>query len=227
MQLSPYFHRRPPMDLKPETVEAFERLYTEYVENGEGEEIPYTLPVPKWQFLCYLCDNKGVLVHGSGNPGIEEFEPRKSNDTQEFGNRRAVYAASDAIWSMYFAILDREHYVTSLNNASFRVVEEDGTRSDRYYFFSINEDALPHHPWVPGTIYILPRDTFEQQEPLPYRGVMIEIDQWASEVPVRPLAKVHIEPGDFPFLAEVRGHDPKTIFELATNNPEGFPWLDE
>src|SRR6478672_11874886 len=87
IQLPPYLETRPTMDLSPETVAAFERLCTEAVEPGTGAEIPYSLSAPKWQFLCYLTDNKGVLVHGSPNPGIEEIEPRQSNDVEEFGNR--------------------------------------------------------------------------------------------------------------------------------------------
>src|SRR5262245_32561573 len=104
MQLPPHIETRPPMDLGPETVAAFERLYTEMIEHGIGAEIPYNLSAPKWQFLCYLTDHKRVLVHGSSKTDIEEFEPRQADDVGEFGNRKAVYAASDALWAMYFAV---------------------------------------------------------------------------------------------------------------------------
>jgi hypothetical protein len=81
------------MDLGPEVLAAFERLYTDVVGHATGAKIPYDILAPKWQFLCYLTDNKGVLMHGSPKPDIEEFEPRQSDDVGEFGNRRAVYAA--------------------------------------------------------------------------------------------------------------------------------------
>jgi hypothetical protein len=227
MRLPSPIETRPPMDLDPEAVAACERLYTEVVEHGIGAEIPYDLSTPKWQFLCYLTDNKGVLVHGSSTPDIVEFEPRQSEDVGEFGNRKAVYAASDALWAMYFAVTDRSRGVNSLHNACFRVVQEDGSKSAPYYFFSINSDALAHHPWCNGTIYILPRASFEQQPPVTLRGLTGEIPQWASTTPVRPLARLPITPADFPFLPRIRGHIHEVLRERIRDDPEGFPWMDE
>src|SRR4051812_36260640 len=120
MELPGYFLKRPALELSAATITAFEQLYTDYVEAGTAQEINYQLAAPKWQFLCYLCDTKRILLHGSGNPDITEFEPRQPKDIEEFGNRRAVYAASDGIWPMYFAIVKREQ-VTLLMNACFKV----------------------------------------------------------------------------------------------------------
>ncbi len=189
--------------------------------------IEYTLPAPKWQFLCYLCDCKPVVLHGSGRADIREFEPRQSNDIEEFGNRRAVYAASDGIWPIYFAVMDRDRAVTSLVNACVRVVGADGSTSGPYYFFSINADALPLRPWRDGTIYLLPRDTFEHQALRPHRGAKVDTAQWASPVSVRPLAQLSVSPEDFPFLEQIYAHDPRVTQERAARDPEGFPWLDD
>jgi hypothetical protein len=126
---------------------------------------------------------------------------------------------------MYFAIVDRDRYVTSLMNACFRVME-DGQWSEPYYFFSINEDAIPHRPWRRGTVYLLPRATFEHQAPGDYQGKMLEIAQWASLVAVKPLAKLAVGPEDFPFLSQIYPHDPKTVSVRAASDPEGFPWMD-
>ena len=234
MQLPPdierYMEKRTPMDLAPQAVAAFEHLYAEAIEPGTGAKIRYDLSdlaAPKWQFLCYLTDNKGVLVHGSSKPDIEEFEPRQSDDVGEFGNRKAVYAASDALWAMYFAVTDRSRGVYSLHNACFRVVQEDGSKSAPYYFFAINIDALRYQPWCNGTIYILPRAGFEPQPPVTLRGITGEILQWACRAPVRPLARLNITPADFPFLGQIRGHDHVTLRERITKDPEGFPWVDE
>jgi hypothetical protein len=172
-----------------------------------------------------LCDREGIVLHGSGKADIAEFEPRKANDAIAFGNRQAVYAASDGIWAMYFAIVDRGRYVTSLLNACFRVVEATG-KSDPYYFFSINQDALPRDPWREGTVYLLPGDSFEPQPRERYPDIEIEIAQWASLIPVRPLAKLSVRPEDFPFLAQIRAHDPAVIRARAMADPGGFPWLD-
>ena len=227
MEVSPYLVPRPPMDLDPATVAAFEQLVTTTVLPGSGAALDYRLDAPKWQFLCYLCDTQAILLHGSGDPAISEFEPRQSNDINEFGNRQAVYAASDGIWPLYFAVVDRDNGVTSLVNACARLIEADGTRHGPYYFFSINADALARQAWRNGTIYLLPRTTFESQPLLPEQDGFAEIAQWASLVPVRPLAKLAVTPDDFPFLAQVRGHDPVVISERARQNPDGFPWIDE
>ncbi len=227
MQLPPYFLPRPPLDLTPATLTAFARLYRGSVLPAHGQVVDYTLAPPRWQFLSWLCDTQDVLLHGSGNPSIRAFEPRKSDDLDAFGNRQAVYAASDGIWPLYFAIMDRDHYVHSLINACFRVVGADGALSDPYYFFSIDDDALPHRPWRSGTIYILPRAGFEQQPQASYRGVDVETMQWASPTPVQPLARVAVSPDDFPFLAQMRAHDMAVVSQRASRNPTGFPWMDE
>jgi hypothetical protein len=216
---------RPPLDPTPDTVAAFTQLYAEAVRDGEGRAIHYILAVPKWQFLCWLCDTHDVLLHGSGDPNIDEFEPRQSNDLMAFGNRKAVYAASDGLWPIYFAIVDRDRYVHSLMNGCFRAVGADGIVSDPYYFFSVNDDALPHRPWRVGTIYILPRVGFEQQPHTTYQGADIEIAQWASLAPVRPLAKLTVDPYDFPFLRQIRAHNIAVVNQRAERNPDGFPWL--
>src|SRR5689334_13111620 len=98
MELPSHFLPRPPLDLDPDTIADFERLYADMLAADPTQPIAYELTVPKWKFLSYLTDTKNILMHGSNNASIEEFEPRQSNDTAEFGNRRAVYAASDALW---------------------------------------------------------------------------------------------------------------------------------
>ena len=89
------------------------------------------------------------------------------------------------------------------------------------------QDALPHNPWRNGTIYLLPHDTFEQQPLRPGRGLLAEIAQWASLVPVEPIAKLSITPEDFPLLSEIRGHNLDVLRARMERNPDGFPWLDD
>lgn len=99
--------------------------------------------------------------------------------------------------------------------------------SGPYYFFSIGANALPGNPWRNGTVYLLPADTFERQPRQRYRSIEIETAQRASLARVRPLAKLSVEPNDFPFLAQVRRHDPVALRARAYADPDGFPWLDE
>jgi hypothetical protein len=214
------------MDATPGTVAAFEQQHRDAVAEGSGEVLNYPLATPKWQFLCYLCDHKEIVLHGSGRPDIREFEPRKSNDSVAFGNRRAVYAASDGIWPIYFAVMNRDGPVTSLVNSCLRFVEPDGSRSEPYYYFSINADALTSDTFRRGTIYLLPRQTFEQQALRPWQGREVESAQWASLVPVRPLARLPVEPDDFPFLTRLETHDPRVLRDRAARDPDGFPWLE-
>lgn len=52
-------------------------------------------------------------------------------------------------------------------------------------------------------VYILPAGAFQQQPRQHFRGVEIELTQWASPEPVKPLAKLAVQPPDFPFLAQI------------------------
>ena len=221
MHIPDFFLRRP--SVRGDDVVQFERLYAAMIGREDAPELVYDLAAPKWTFLNWLCENKHVLLHGSANPSIAVFEPRQSNDVHEFGNRRAVYAASDGIWPVYFAIVDRER-VTSLLNGCFRVRDAASGGYEYLYYFSVDRDALPHHPWRNGMIYILSRESFERQEPMEWMGMQVEVMQWASPVAVRPIARLAVAPEDFPFLHQVEGHDPAIVAERAKRDPYGFPW---
>ena len=217
---------RPAMPVDAATRAQFEVLHATAL-TADGKRIDYRLDAPLWQFLCFLTDEKQILLHGSGNPDIDHFEPRKANDVAEFGDRRAVYAASDGIWPLYFAILDRERYPMTLINSSIRLVLEDGGQSDPWYFFSITDTALAQRPFREGTIYLPPRAGFEAQPPLRYRGRDIHVQQLAGPNEVTPLARLTVSPEDFPFLGQLRGHDDESTFARARADPDGFPWVDE
>ncbi|MFZ1754068.1 MAG: hypothetical protein WBO46_10190 [Caldilineaceae bacterium] len=58
MHLPDYYLPRPPLRLDPATVAAYETLWTEITSAPDAGEISYSLPTPRWQFLCYLADNK-------------------------------------------------------------------------------------------------------------------------------------------------------------------------
>jgi hypothetical protein len=227
MQLPRYYLPRPAFQLDAATIAACEALWTDISTSSQLIELHYALPIPRWQFLCYLADHKPVVLHGSGNPDLTALEPRQTDDVNEFGNRCAVYAASDGIWPIYFAILDREQYAMSLTNSCFRVASPNGTHSDPFYFFSISQAALQHQPWRKGTIYLLPRMTFEQQPPIASDDAEIHLMHWASAEQVKPIAKIAVTPDDFPFLAQIRGHDDLVQRQRVQANPDGFPWVDD
>ncbi len=217
---------------RPETAvhdgeaERFDELLRRAIADGPDQPIAYDLPDPKWRFLSHAAETGRFVLHGSGAPDIREFEPRQSNDTREFGNRRAVYAASDGIWPMFFAIVDRERFPhMSINNGCFRVLGPSGVGVP-YYFFSIDGAVHAQEPWRRGTVYLLPADTFEQDAIDDDPDGSFESAQAASLEPVIPVAKLTVEPDDFPFRQQIRRHDPDVVMARAKADPDGFPWLD-
>lgn len=219
------FLTRPPMP-GAEALAAFEALFERSIADGPNALIDYDLPWPRWQFISHIVEARNLIAHGSQNADIAEFEPRQSHDAHPFGNRQAVYGASDGLWSMYYAILDRATHPMLLVNSAARVEHEDGSLGDPFYFFSISQPALDARAFRPGTLYLLPRDSFEPMPPLEVGGQRAHVPQWASLEAVTPLARIDVAPQDFPFLAAIRGHDDASILERAKADPGGFPWLE-
>ena len=224
MTLPDFYVQRPPgPDSSAE--ECFEELWREHVEVGDLA-LDYQLAEPRWQFLCWLADTKELLLHGSGSSEITEFEPRQSNDTAEFGNRTAVYAASDGLWAMYFALVDRRQG-SSLVNGCMHVLTDDGHRAGEYYFFSVDTETLGGDLWRPGYVYVLPRTGFDSELEDQAHGLRLGPTQWASATAVAPLARVDVHPTDFPLLELVRHHDRATVLRRTSTHPDDFPWLTE
>jgi hypothetical protein len=214
------------VNLDERTQLAFDELLSTTLNIGGCPTIKFTLSYPKWQFLCHLSDHHDIALHGSGDPNIVLFEPRQSNDLSEFGNQKAIYAASDGLWAMFFAIVDRER-VGSITNACVRLADEADTLHGPFYVFSISQAALPNQPWRTGTVYLLPRSTFITQPPVAFGSYQVQIAQLASFVPVQPLAKLAVTPSDFPFLSQIRGHDDQRLQEYATALQTGAPWPED
>ena len=83
------------------------------------ELLPDLGAVTRWTFLCGLAAGREIAFHGTGDPGIEAFEPRQPIDFAPFGDQKAVFATSDPIWAMFYAIVDRARYPVTLNNGCF------------------------------------------------------------------------------------------------------------
>ena len=226
MMLPDYWLKRPSEDFDKRMQNAFDELWDSTLRIGGCPTIPFTLPYPKWQFLCYLADHHNIALHGSGNPDIVLFEPRQSNDLNEFGNQKAVYAASDGLWAMFFAIVDRDR-VTSITNACIRLEEDTGAVHAPLYMFSVSQSALPNQPWRTGMVYLLPRSSFITQPPMALGAYQVHFAQLASFVPVQPLAKLAVTQEDFPFLSQIRGHDDERLQEYATALQTGAPWPED
>ncbi|WML50039.1 hypothetical protein RCG23_09425 [Neobacillus sp. PS3-34] len=190
------FLKIPELKLPKEAIEEFDTLYNDFVSEGKGDFFEYKSSYPKYLFLNYLIENKTVLVHGSNHSDIKIFEPR---DSTLFTGKpvKAVFASSDGVWSMFFAVIKRSGYRGTIRNACFTNKTKNGIK--RYYFFSVNEE-YKNEPWTDGTIYILPKPFFKQG------GVN---DEWICEMEVKPLAKLSVTPKDFIFLDQVNYHNEK------------------
>lgn len=223
MQLPDYWLPRPGPAPTDDTRRAFDRLLDAALAQGGNPLIHYTLPTPKWQFLCHLADQRDIALHGSGATDIALFEPRQSNDLNEFGNQQAVYAASDGLWPMFFAIVDRDRYNMTITNACVSLSDPAGRVSGPFYFFSVSHSALAQQAWRTGTVYLLSRATFAAQPPATLGDIQVHIAQLASLAPVVPLARLTIAPHDFPFLHQIRGHDDARLQEYATALQTGAP----
>jgi hypothetical protein len=129
----------PRLDLDADKLTAFEKALAS--TRGDRVGIEYQLPYPKHEFLSYLVAKHDVLLHGSGSGAIDVFEPTPQTDY--FGRvRTAVFAASDGIWPMFFAILDRSRYHGSLQNACYWDIDAGGERQ-KCYAFSITREVTP------------------------------------------------------------------------------------
>jgi len=177
--------------------------------------------VERWRFLCALADRRRFAFHGTGDGEIDSFEPRQPIDFAPFGDQKAVFATSDPIWAMFYAIVDRDRYEITLNNGCILLIDPP---APPHYFFSISRDELPKRPWRTGYVYLLPADTFVEQPAGPYAGHTAQIPQLASSVPVAPLARLQVSPDDFPFLAQIRGHDDQRLSEYAHAVMTASPW---
>ena len=223
MKLPDYWLTRPSANFDESAQIAFDELLNTTLGIGGCPTIQFTLPWQKWQFLCYLADHHDIALHGSGDPYIALFEPRQANDLNEFGNQKAVYAASDGLWAMFFAIVDRDR-VGSVTNACVRLADETGTLHGPYYVFSVSQSALASQPWRTGVVYLLPRMTFTFQPSMAFGSNEVHFAQLARLEPVQPLAKLTVTPEDFPFLGQIRGHDDQRLQEYATALQTGAPW---
>ena len=180
--------------------------------------------VPLWAFLCWLCATQGFVAHGTGNADIALFEPRQSNDVGWFGNRTAVYAASDGIWAMFFAVLNRPDVAMTVSNAAISI--EIGGVLEPRYFFGASRHAVEGRAYRSGWVYLLPDTKFEREPGGTLAGTRYESHHLASLEAVEPAFKIAVRPEDFPFLERIHAFDDDELAIRIARDPNGFPWLE-
>lgn len=205
--------------LTPPEVAAFRQA----LEARDAELLPPDLP--RWMFLQWLA-GEGFLLHGSRKDDIPRFEPRTPHDlsADDFSKRTGVFAASDGLWAMMYALRDRQQTSRILNGA----LQVDGGEMGYFLSFAPLEPGVQDGRTLmtPGCVYVLPRAGFEQMPPYHWPGLgEVTEPHWVNPDPVTPLMCVPVIPDDFPF--PVRTHDAARVDALCQTDPWGFPWLCE
>jgi len=212
LSITPYLPA-PELNLTPAKRASFEALLQSCLARGDGDWIAYDLPYPKYEFVQYVSQQDIVIFHGSNNLEISRFEPMRTsmelNDESGRGNMHAIYGTHEGLWSMFFGIVDRPRLRGSIRNGVQYFQNRQG-QTLSVYSFSINQEQLDERPYTTGALYFLPRETF-------VRLKLTEesyANEWASEKPLQPYAKLLIEPEDFPFLEQIGGHDDGELLQL-------------
>ena len=155
----------------------------------DGGAVEYVLAQPRWWFLHHLVRH-GYVLHGSNEPEIEEFRTRENFDAHNVRRVDGIWASDDAIWPVYFAVVNRPVAQSYINWC-------EHVPGKSRYLFSIGSDPRDARSWTDGTVYVLPRATFTATP---------NSRELVSTVPVRPRARVRVSPDDFPFRAQTLGH---------------------
>jgi hypothetical protein len=188
----------PTMAPDPEAERAFASAYAAAGWGGRIEAPPER---PRFELLAWLARRDDVVLHGSNEPAIEEFVPRRRTlSPVARQNEGGVSACSDALWAMAFAIVDRANVRGGFHNGVVPLATATGTL--RLYHFSLGRQSLAARPFRRGAVYVLPRDRFRRVAPVGPASL-----EWVSGERVRPPARLEVEPDDFPLLDAVRGHD--------------------
>jgi len=224
MQVPPGLLRQPEYRLTPEMRSEFDEMLEGLRDSPDGGPIGSGSTFPKWQFLSYVCRADDLVLHGSCEPGIAELEPREADDVRAYSAQKAIYATTDGIWAIFFAILNRRDHKIGTTNTCFTVTAESEESLGTFYYFSVSQHALDAGPWSAGAVYVLPRVGFSQEEPREYGGALIAFPHWISNSAARPYGYLTVGPEDFPFLGDVRGHDDEEHARRYRENPEWRPW---
>ena len=203
----------PAFALTGEKQAAFEALLEKSLAGAGGQWINYDLPYPKHEFVQFIMAQDLYIFHGSGKQDIDTFKPVRTSvelfDKRGIGNLQAVYGTHDGIWAMFFAVVDRPKLNGTIRNGVNYFHDAFG-RTLAAYNFSINKDQLDEKPWREGALYLLPRASFERQ----WLTDDSPANEWASFEPVQPIARLHLDPEDFPFLDQIGGHDDGVMIRL-------------
>jgi len=195
-----------PVEVDAATEAGFAAAADALLAGGDPE-----IPEPRVEFLRWLAEDRPVVFHGSPRGDLTELSTeRRSRDTTSFGDQTAVYASTDPVWAIYFAYLRRDGGWRGTKNGSIGAV--GGPLYPRRYFFLHNRGSASPERFGPGTVYVLPPESFAAQPPL--AGVL-DTAHLVSNQAVRPLAKVDVTQEDFPFRDRIGYFRTREPFPLS------------
>lgn len=205
MQALDFLLPQPPFELSAEQQAAFEALIPSFPEHTW---LDYHLPYPKWQFLSYLCNARNWVLYGSPSLNLREIDPQITGRLKASYEPGVIYATIDGIWAIYFATISNKnfHHLFLLNSC-WNIRPGFDSKLVSWYFFSVTRDMLNERTWGNGAVYILPRSGFNPEAAYSALGTEITIPHWTSSVAAEPVAKLYVQPQDFPFFSEIHPRD--------------------
>lgn len=218
----PWMHEAPFIDLPVDSLDHFQMALLARDAGRIGADIPV------WAFLQWLV-GQGYLLHGSQQAGLDLLQPsgKAYGQPDDFSNRAGVYAASDALWAMMYAL--RGPAAKGQMDMCLRVKTRGGWSSPCYYYAlgaAAGWTGLPKDLMAPGWVYVLGQEGFERSPPYrhPQFGWVQEL-HWVRPAPVTSVMRVAVAPQDFPLPVEV--YDVARIRARSASDPWGFPWRDD
>lgn len=217
-----WMHKRPCIDLPVDCRDHFHMALLARDAGRIGSDLPV------WAFLQWLV-GQGYLLHGSQQAGLDHLQPsgKAYGQPDDFSIRAGVYAASDALWAMMYAL--RGPAAMGQMDMCLRFKIRDVWSSPCYYY-ALGAAAGWAGPakdlMAPGWVYVLGREGFEPSPP--YRHLHFGLVQelhWVRPASVIPVMRVAVGPQDFPLPVEV--YDVAKIRARSASDPWGFPWRDD
>lgn len=193
-RLNSYYLPVPDDQFDTESEAEFDSILSLALSSASNGIIDYRSPRPKHEFLGYLAAYHRLLLHGSNTPDIDVVEPW-SDATDNWSAQKAVYAASDGVMPIFYAVANRGEPGMVRDIRRIKVTTDDGPARHFYHVLLTPTPAVTP-TCSSGMVYVLPRGPFR-----PYRDREgRSSSEWISQRPVRPLARISVSPSDFPIL---------------------------
>ncbi len=212
-------HRAPEPKWTAECLRICERIYSQYVEYGNGTRIPQSafVDVPRWIFAEYAVQFCNVYLFGDPRTDLDHL-PKTQLSLNLIGwNRRVHICHSSSMEAIFHAIVDdrrlRDLDCPIRSLVSLPIVKKD--RIARKFYFGLDYRASAFGPWSAGMIYLF--DGGDLPTATPHNA-------FESSSPIRPRASMEVFPLDWPMLDKVDSVDMVAQNRRCNETYVGFPW---